>query len=59
LGECELDDGTPDFWIEPSDQCHLGHTFVLAKGDYLVKLHFIGVDTNEDFWSRIVYMQVN
>jgi hypothetical protein len=59
LGECELPDGTPDFWIEPSDQCHLGHVLILAKGDYLIKLHFIGTDTNEDFWSRIIYMQVD
>jgi hypothetical protein len=59
LGECELPDGTPDFWIEPSDQCHLGHALILVKGDYLVKLHFIGTDPSQEFWSRIVYMQVN
>ena len=59
LGECELPDGTPDFWIEPSDQCHLGHALVLSKGDYLLKVHLIGVDPEEDFWSRVVYMQVN
>jgi hypothetical protein len=59
LEECELPDGTPDFWIEPTDQCHLGHTLVLNKGDYLIKLHFIGTDTNEQFWSHILYMQVN
>jgi hypothetical protein len=59
LGECDLPDGTPDFWIEPSDQCHLGHAFILDKGDYLVKIHFIGTNPDEDFWSRIVYIQVD
>jgi hypothetical protein len=59
LGECELPDGTPDFWIEPSDQCHLGHALILAKGDYLIKLHFIGANPSQEFWSRILYMQVN
>jgi hypothetical protein len=58
LGECEMADGTPDFWIEPSDQCHLGHTVVLDKGDYLLKVHLIGKNPSDDFWSRIVYLQV-
>jgi hypothetical protein len=59
LGECDEPDGHADFWIEPSDQCHLGHVFILDKGDYLVKIHFIGTNPDQDFWSRIVYMQVN
>jgi hypothetical protein len=59
LGECELADGTPDFWIEPTDQCHIGHTLVLMKGDYLIKLHFIGTDPAEQFWSRVFYIRVD
>jgi hypothetical protein len=59
LQECELADGTPDFWIEPGDVCHLGHTFFLIPGDYLFKVHVIGTDTNEQFWSRIQYMRIN
>ena len=65
LGEYELADrsdpstyGTAAFWIEPTEQYHLGTTLILPKGDYLLKMHFIGNDTDEDFWSRIVYMQV-
>jgi hypothetical protein len=49
LGECELADGTTDFWIEPSDECHLGRALVLSKGHYLFKLHFIGSNTREEF----------
>lgn len=66
LGEYELIDpskasqpGTPHFWIEPSEQYHLGTALILPKGDYLVKLHFLGNHTDEDFWSRIVYIQIN
>ena len=66
LGEYELIDsskpsqpGTPQFWIEPGEQYHMGTTLILPKGDYLLKLHFLGNCTVEDFCSRIVYMQVN
>jgi len=58
LGECELPDGTPDFWIEPSDECHLGKVLFLSKGDYLLKFHFIGDNVSEEFWSRIIFLRV-
>lgn len=50
---------TPAFWIEPAETYHLGTSLILPKGDYLLKIHFLGNNTDEDFWSRIVYMQVN
>lgn len=65
LGEYELIDtnkssqpGTPEFWIEPTEQYHLGTTLILPKGDYLIRTHFIGNNADEDFWSQITYMQV-
>jgi hypothetical protein len=65
LGEYELANssdpsiyGIPAFWIEPNEQYHLGTALILSKGDYLLKIHFIGNYSDEDFWSRIVYMQV-
>ncbi|MGD1084987.1 MAG: hypothetical protein ABSA47_09600 [Verrucomicrobiota bacterium] len=59
LEECELAGGTPGFWIEPGDECHLGKALVLARGDYLFKFHFIGSNTREEFWSRIMYMRID
>ena len=49
---------TPNFWIEPSEQYHLGTALILPKGDYLARVHFIGTHGKEDYWSRIVFVQI-
>jgi hypothetical protein len=64
LGEYELidkssDSATPEFWIEPTEEYHLGTSAVLPKGSYLARVHFIGSHSaDEEFWSRIVFMEI-
>jgi hypothetical protein len=50
--------GVSDFWMEPGEQYHLGTAFILTPGDYLVKVHFYG-KTEKDFWSRVIFFQVD
>jgi hypothetical protein len=51
---------TPQFWMEPGEQYHLGATLILPKGSYLVRAHFVGNKrSDEEFWSRITFLQVD
>jgi hypothetical protein len=47
-----------DFWLEPGECYHLGRTVVLQPGHYLAKVAFIGSAGDDNFWSRVQYVQV-
>jgi hypothetical protein len=54
------DSATPQFWIEPGEEYHLGTSAVLQKGSYLIRFHFVGSkSSDEEFWSRIIFMQID
>jgi hypothetical protein len=52
------DDGATDFWIEPGELYHVSSAHVLASGNYLVMVTFIGNRSPEDFWRRTFLVQV-
>lgn len=47
-----------DFWMEPSETYHVGRTLVLAPGQYLTKVTFIGAKGDDNFWSRVAMIAV-
>jgi hypothetical protein len=47
-----------DFWMEPNETYHLGAPIVLSAGLYLAKVTFIGAAGDDNFWSRIHFIQV-
>lgn len=50
--------GAVDFWIEPNETYHCGIPLILAGGDYVAKLAFLGNRGGWEFWSRIVHFRV-
>jgi hypothetical protein len=48
-----------DFFLEPGERCHLGLTFVVPRGDFLIKVVFVGDrPRGSEYWSRIVCASV-
>jgi hypothetical protein len=56
LDEYARDEDT-DFWMEPSENYHIGTAIVLAPGNYLAMITFVGAREGE-FWRRIFLVQV-
>jgi hypothetical protein len=53
------DQGYTDFWMEPAEAYHVGSTLVLAPGNYLVMVTFVGDrKSGTDFWRRVFLIQV-
>ncbi len=47
------------FWMEPGDIVQLPAPLVLQAGHYLLKVSFYGTNPDKDFWSRLVYTQLD
>jgi hypothetical protein len=47
-----------DFWMEPGEEYHLGVSLRLDAGVYLAKVTFIGARSDDEFWSRIVMVEL-
>ncbi len=48
-----------DFWLEPGETAHLCASFLLSRGDYLLKVTFVGKRKNIDYWSFIHYLHID
>ncbi len=46
------------FWMEPGDVVHLSAPLILHTGDYLLKVSFFGINRHDDYWSRLLYVQL-
>lgn len=47
-----------DFWMEPGEVYHLEAAVVLSTGLYLAKVAFVGARGDDNFWSRLHFIQV-
>ena len=50
--------GRTDFWMEPGENYHVGAALVLKPGIYLAMVTFVGSRRDEEFWRRVVLLQV-
>jgi hypothetical protein len=50
--------GKTDFFMEPSEVCHIGATVVMEAGTYLGMVTFIGAAGDHEFWRRPFTVEV-
>jgi hypothetical protein len=56
--ECEVE-GNAEFWMEPSEVCHLCVGVILQPGIYLVMITFVGQPSDDrEFWRRLFIVQI-
>ncbi len=50
--------GHIDFSLEPDEELHLSVALILPEGHYLARTTFIGSRSQEEYWSRFHYFNV-
>ncbi len=50
--------GAENFWLEPGETLSFGYPAILASGDYLAKVTFVGAGGDGEFWGRRFYVHV-